>query len=131
MAPYAAQNERFHLPKATTTDGDAKALKRGYRTKFSKLPDDGADADWKFGWIKTAGRGLNDYQRELKGNEQHLKDAIHKELGRHVRVKIEWAQMLPVAKTYMTVNDYWANKTNYSIFNNKDTIWSTAVEDRS
>jgi len=79
--------------------------------------------------MKTGGRGLNDYQRELKGNEQHLKDVIHEELGKQVCVKIEWAQMLPVAKQYMTVNDYWANRTNYSVFNNRDTVWSEEVED--
>jgi hypothetical protein len=81
--------------------------------------------------MKTGGRGLNDYQRELKDNEQHLKDAIHEELGKQVCVKIEWAQMLPVAKTYMTVNDYWANRTNYSIVNNRDTVWSSRGDEKS
>jgi hypothetical protein len=37
--------------------------------------------------------------------------------------------MLTVAKNYMTVNDYWANKTNYSIFNNKDTVWTMEDEE--
>ena len=127
MAPYAAQNERFHSRPGTS----GTTLKRSYQTKFSKIPEDGADDKWKFGWMKIAGRGLNDYQRELKENEQQLKEAIHRELGKPIRVKIDWAEMLPVAKNYMTVNDYWANKTKYSIINNQDTVWSMALDEQS
>ena len=31
----------------------------------------------------------------------------------------------------MTANDYWADRTNYSIANNRDTVWSSRADEES